>query len=173
MDARVGRDAGPRASTSAGTSASATSPTCPGRGRAAAVHATPPRSLPGFTVAGTGESLGDRDRPDGTRWSGLKFWADDRRSIIDAGAGYWRYVPTDDGVRFLTRYDYRPRWGRFGELVDRVGVPAGLRVGDRVELRPPAPLARGRHPPERCDQPSPTPASVGAAVTLVPTSSPR
>jgi hypothetical protein len=74
---------------------------------------------PGVTIAGTGESLGDRDRPDGTRWSGLKFWAADRRSIIDAGAGYWRYVPTDDGVRFLTRYDYRPRWGRVGESVDR------------------------------------------------------
>lgn len=74
---------------------------------------------PGITIAGTGESLGDRDRPDGTRWSGLKFWADDRRSIIAAGAGYWRYVPTTDGVRFITRFDYRPRWGRFGEGVDR------------------------------------------------------
>jgi hypothetical protein len=74
---------------------------------------------PGVTVAGTGESLGDRDRPDGTRRSGLKFCAADRRSIIDAGAGYWRYIPTDDGVRFLTRYDYRPRWGRIGELIDR------------------------------------------------------
>lgn len=74
---------------------------------------------PGVTIAGTGESLGDRDHPDGTRWSGLKFWASDRRSIIDAGAGYWRYVPTDDGIRFLTRYDYRPRWGRIGEVIDR------------------------------------------------------
>lgn len=74
---------------------------------------------PGLTVKGTGESLGDRDRRDGTRWSGLKFWADDRRSIIASGAGYWRYIPTDDGVRFLTRYNYRPRWGRLGELLDR------------------------------------------------------
>ena len=74
---------------------------------------------PGVTVTGTGESLGDRDREDGSRWSGLKFWAEDRRSIIESGAGYWRYVPTDDGVRFLTRFDYRPRWGRGGELVDR------------------------------------------------------
>src|SRR5262245_9567802 len=73
---------------------------------------------PGVRIAGTGESLGERDRPDRSRWSGLKFWAKDRRSIIDAGAGYWRYVPTDDGVRFLTRYDYRPRWGRFGKAVD-------------------------------------------------------
>jgi hypothetical protein len=74
---------------------------------------------PGVTIAGTGESLGERDRADGTRWSGLKFWANDQRSIIDAGAGYWRYVPSDDGVRFLTRYDYRPRWGRVGEELDR------------------------------------------------------
>ena len=77
---------------------------------------------PGVTIAGTGESLGDRDRRNGSRWSGLKFWADDRRSIIEAGAGYWRYVPTDDGIRFLTRYDYRPRWGRVGEWVDRWAV---------------------------------------------------
>lgn len=74
---------------------------------------------PGVSIAGTGESLGDRHRPDGSRWSGLRFWADDRRSLIEAGAGYWRYVPTDDGIRFLTRYDYRPRWGRPGELLDR------------------------------------------------------
>lgn len=75
---------------------------------------------PGITVAGTGESLGERDRPDGSRWSGLKFWAADRRSLIEAGAGYWRYVPTDDGIRFLTRYDYRPRWGWPGEVADRL-----------------------------------------------------
>jgi uncharacterized membrane protein YphA (DoxX/SURF4 family) len=74
---------------------------------------------PGVVIAGTGESLGDRDRADGSRWSGLRFWADDKRSIIEAGAGYWRYVPTEDGIRFLTRYDYRTRWGRVGETVDR------------------------------------------------------
>lgn len=74
--------------------------------------------LPGITITGTGESLGDRRRPDGTRWSGLRFWSPDPRSLIEAGAGYWRYVPTDGGVRFLTRYDYRPRWGRFGAVVD-------------------------------------------------------
>lgn len=50
---------------------------------------------PRVTIAGTGESLGDRHRPDGSRWSGLKFWAADWRSIIEAGAGYWRYVPTE------------------------------------------------------------------------------
>lgn len=76
-------------------------------------------TVAGIRVAGTGESLGDRDRADGSRWSGLKFWASDRRSIIRSGAGYWRYVPTEDGVRFLTRYDYRTRWGRFGRILDR------------------------------------------------------
>lgn len=74
---------------------------------------------PGVEIAGTGESLGDRNRADGSHWSGLKFWANDRRSIIEAGAGYWRYVPTEDGIRFLTRYDYRTRWGPFGERLDR------------------------------------------------------
>jgi DoxX-like family len=29
-------------------------------------------------------------------------------------------VPTDDGVRFLTRFDYLTRWGRLGERVDRM-----------------------------------------------------
>lgn len=76
--------------------------------------------FPGVRIAGTGESLGDKERPDGTRWSGLKFWADDFRSPIKAGAGYWRYVPTDDGIRFLTRYDYRTRWGRLGERFDQI-----------------------------------------------------
>ena len=132
-------------STSAGTSASARSPTSPRPTASRSGSPTPPPSPPASPIAGTGESLGDRDRPDGTRWSGLKFWADDRRSIIDAGAGYWRYVPTDDGIRFLTRYDYRPRWGRFGELVDRARVPPGVRLGHGVELRPAAPVARGRH----------------------------
>jgi hypothetical protein len=90
----------------------------PSRRRAPAIHVRDDH-VPGVTIAGTGRSLGDRDRADGTRWSGLKFWATDRRSIIDTGAGYWRYIPTDDGVRFLTRYNYRPRWGRLGELIDR------------------------------------------------------
>jgi hypothetical protein len=75
--------------------------------------------FPGLTVDGRGETLGDRHRPDGTAYSGLKFWSDHPLSLIKEGAGYWRYVPTDDGVRFLTRFDYRVRWGWFGKLLDR------------------------------------------------------
>jgi len=75
---------------------------------------------PGVRIAGVGESLGEKDRADGGRWSGLKYWANDWRSPIKARAGYWRYLPTDDGIRFLTRYDYRPRWGQAGEAIDRL-----------------------------------------------------
>jgi hypothetical protein len=75
---------------------------------------------PGLTIEGRGESVAERERFDGSLWSGLKFWADDPRSILDSGGGYWRYVPTESGVRFLTRYDYRPRWGRPGAQIDRL-----------------------------------------------------
>lgn len=79
---------------------------------------------PGLHVTGSGETIGDRDCPDGSRWSGLKFWSADRKSLIEAGAGYWRYLPAlpadgEPGIRFLTRFDYRTRWGRAGQLVDR------------------------------------------------------
>ena len=75
---------------------------------------------PGITIGGCGETLGERHRADGTAYSGLTFWSDHPISLIKEGAGYWRYVPTENGVRFLTRYDYRVRWGAFGQLVDRL-----------------------------------------------------
>ena len=75
---------------------------------------------PGISVDGRGETLGERHRSDGTAYSGLKFWSDRRLSLIQSGSGYWRYVPDPDGgVRFLTRYDYRVRWGAFGRCIDR------------------------------------------------------
>ena len=39
--------------------------------------------------------------------------------MIHEGSGYWRYLPTDGGVRFLTRYDYEVRWGVLGRVLDR------------------------------------------------------
>ena len=74
---------------------------------------------PRLWVEGRGETLGERHRPDGSAYSGLKFWSDHPLSLIREGAGYWRYVPTPSGVRFLTRYDYRVRWGLAGRLFDR------------------------------------------------------
>ena len=73
----------------------------------------------GVEVAGEGESTGQRDLPDGSRGSALSFRSANPLSIIREGSGYWRYVPTKDGIRFLTWYDYRTRFGVVGALWDR------------------------------------------------------
>lgn len=77
------------------------------------------RVLPGLEVDGTGISVGERVKRDGSRTSALRFSSAHPLSLIRSGAGYWRYVPTGDGVRFLTGYDYQPGWGRLGALADR------------------------------------------------------
>ena len=74
----------------------------------------------GLEVRGEGESVGERQVLDGSRTSALRFRSDDPRSLILEGSGYWRYVPAPDGVRFLTRYDYRTRFGPPGRLFDRL-----------------------------------------------------
>lgn len=74
----------------------------------------------GREIAGEGESVGERDLGDGSRSSALKFGSADPRSIIREGSGYWKYIPTEDGVRFLTWYDYRTRFGVAGWLFDRL-----------------------------------------------------
>jgi hypothetical protein len=73
----------------------------------------------GIRVDGTGESTGERYRPDGASSSSLKFWSDHPLAPIREGSGFWRYEPTVDGVRFYTGYDYRVRWGRAGRIIDR------------------------------------------------------
>ncbi|WP_155060633.1 hypothetical protein [Streptomyces blattellae] len=78
------------------------------------------RVLPFLTIAGTGISAGEKERPDGTRTSALRFASPHPLSLLAEGSGYWRYVPDGDGIRFLTGYDYRPRWGAFGTLADRL-----------------------------------------------------
>ncbi|WP_440708850.1 SRPBCC family protein [Herbiconiux sp. YIM B11900] len=77
------------------------------------------RSLPFHRIHGSGVSLGERSRPDGTRTSALSFETDDRLSPLRSGRGYWRYVPTPDGVRFITGYDYVPGFGRLPDLLLR------------------------------------------------------
>ena len=81
------------------------------------------RVLPGLVVAGIGTTVGERRRPDGTCTSALRFACDHPLSLIREGAGYWRYVPTGAGVRFLTGYDYRPGWGGAGPLADHAFRP--------------------------------------------------
>jgi len=74
----------------------------------------------GLEVAGEGESLGERDLASGGRSSALKFSSADSRSLIRDGAGYWKYIPTAEGIIFLTWYDYRTRFGALGALLDRL-----------------------------------------------------
>jgi hypothetical protein len=74
----------------------------------------------GLRVEGTGESVGEREGSNGGRTSALTFRSDDAKSLIREGSGYWRYVPTEDGVRFVTQYDYEPRFGIAGRIVDRL-----------------------------------------------------
>ncbi|WP_350346936.1 SRPBCC family protein [Agromyces sp. G08B096] len=78
------------------------------------------RSLGPHTIRGTGTTVGERSRPDGSRTSALRFDTDDPWSPLRAGRGYWRYVPEPDGVRFITGFTYRP-W--FGRLVDALLRP--------------------------------------------------
>lgn len=74
----------------------------------------------GLAIQGGGETVGQRDGAAGERTSALKFWSEDWKSLIREGAGYWRYVPTDDGLRFFTSYDYRVRWGIPGRAIDAI-----------------------------------------------------
>lgn len=78
------------------------------------------RLLPFLWVAGAGVSAGERQRADGTRVSALRFSSGHPLSLLAEGSGYWRYVPGPTGIRFLTGYDYRTRWGRFGAIADRL-----------------------------------------------------
>lgn len=74
----------------------------------------------GLEIDGEGESVGQRDLSDGSRSSALKFSSAHTLSLISEGSGYWKYIPTSDGIRFLTRYDYHTRFGWLGNVVDRV-----------------------------------------------------
>lgn len=72
----------------------------------------------GLGIRGAGESTGSQEHA-GQRVSALKFWSDDPKSLIAEGSGYWKYQQTRDGIRFLTWYDYRTRFGAAGWLFDR------------------------------------------------------
>jgi len=77
------------------------------------------RVLPGLTIGGVGVTVGQRWRADGTCTSALRFGTRHPLSLIRSGSGYWRYVPTGAGIRFLTGYDYRPALA----IADRVFRP--------------------------------------------------
>lgn len=73
----------------------------------------------GLAIRGGGKSVGSSEGP-GRRTSALQFWSGDGKSLISEGSGYWSYLQTSDGIRFLTWYDYRTRFNLIGRIVDRV-----------------------------------------------------
>jgi hypothetical protein len=74
----------------------------------------------GLRIEGEGETVGSRNGAQGECTSALRFESADPKSLIREGSGYWKYIPTDDGIRFLTSYNYRTRFGAFGRVFDRL-----------------------------------------------------
>ncbi|GIN90035.1 membrane protein [Siminovitchia terrae] len=77
----------------------------------------------GVKVAGWGKSIGMHSKKDGTKTSSLHFGTDQKISPISEGKGYWQYISTNKGTKFLTQYDYDVRFGSFGRLLDLVFRP--------------------------------------------------
>ncbi|MFJ7936209.1 DoxX-like family protein [Sporosarcina sp. NPDC096371] len=75
---------------------------------------------PSLTVEGWGQSVGSFHKEDGTRSSSLHFGTDQWISPIREGRGYWKYEPQEDGVKFLTQYDYDVNFGRAGKAFDKL-----------------------------------------------------
>jgi len=73
----------------------------------------------GLSIAGEGESYGTKE-VDGVRTSSLVFGTEQRISLIELGSGFWRYIPKNGGVTFLTLYDYRTRFGWLGRYFDSI-----------------------------------------------------
>ncbi|MFC6998969.1 DoxX-like family protein [Rufibacter roseus] len=74
----------------------------------------------GLKISGQGKSTGTHSKETGESTSALKFWSDEKISLIKVGSGYWKYIPTDHGVTFLTWYDYQTRHGIVGKLIDKL-----------------------------------------------------
>jgi hypothetical protein len=75
----------------------------------------------GLRIEGAGESVGKHETDTGQRTSALEFWSEDKKSLIEIGSGYWKYVPGENGIQFITSYDYRTRFGMLGKVIDTLG----------------------------------------------------
>lgn len=72
----------------------------------------------GLKISGTGASVGNISKETGERVSSLKFGTKNALSLIREGRGYWKYSEKEDGVAFITQYDYETNHGRLGRLAD-------------------------------------------------------
>jgi DoxX-like protein len=79
----------------------------------------------GFALAvrGTGESIATRTTTGEEQISSLRFGSDEQLSLITEGSGYWKYIPGNPSITFLTWYDYRTRHGALGRMADIVFRP--------------------------------------------------
>jgi len=73
----------------------------------------------GMKISGRGETTGTQES-DGSKTSALRFWSADPKSLIREGSGYWKYIPSPRGIRFLTWYDYSTRFGVIGRAFDAI-----------------------------------------------------
>ncbi|MFY3791437.1 DoxX-like family protein [Ureibacillus sp. MALMAid1270] len=84
-------------------------------------HFTYTRSLGfGQKIEGWGISTGSHEAINGTRSSSLHFGTEQRISPIKEGRGYWKYIPKEQSITFLTQYDYDVNFGKFGQVLDRL-----------------------------------------------------
>ena len=81
------------------------------------------RIMPGLKVSGWGESKGTHEKVSGVKTSSLHFGTSQRISPIKEGKGYWKYIPDNKRVTFLTQYDYDVRFGLIGQLFDQMFRP--------------------------------------------------
>ncbi len=79
--------------------------------------------MPGISVSGWGVSKGAHEKESGIKTSSLHFGTEQLISPIAEGKGYWQYIPHNNGVTFLTQYDYEVRFGILGRLADLMFKP--------------------------------------------------
>jgi len=72
----------------------------------------------GLNIAGTGITKAQLNHNTGDRLSTLAFKSDQPLSLIQTGHGYWKYCQKNQSIRFLTRYDYKTRFGIVGSWFD-------------------------------------------------------
>lgn len=76
------------------------------------------RVAPLLTIKGWGKSIGSKTNTNRSQSSSLHFGSKQWFSPIREGRGYWKYEPLDNGVKFLTQYDYKVNFSALGKLVD-------------------------------------------------------